>query len=95
MSYPTLARLRGVLADDWLFGRFLYGHTEPTFGPDQRRRLAWVDLKEKIGADWIAKRVNELPDQVGPDDEINEVIQTAKELVEADAAQQPKDVEPN
>jgi hypothetical protein len=66
-----------LLADDWLFARFLLVHTEPSFGTGPRP-LAWEALKTSLGAEWLINRVKQLPDDGAPEEEITDVVQTAK-----------------
>jgi hypothetical protein len=86
-------RLLAVFADDWLFARFLFIHTEPSFG-DGPPPLAWAELKTTLGTDWLTNRVTELPPDIGPEDGLNEVVRSAKELAHLDAAQQKEESEP-
>lgn len=81
-------RLHGLLADDWLFARFLVGCTEPSFG-DRSRPMQWTALKDALGIEWLISRVRQLPDEVGTEPEINEVVQTAKQHAERQAATAP------
>lgn len=86
-------RLLAVLADDWLLARFLLIHTEPSFA-NEPRPLAWAALTNTLGADWLISRVNGMSHEVGSEEGINEVVRTAKEHAERDAAQRNEDGEP-
>lgn len=79
-------RLHALLADDWLLARFLLSFTEPSFG-DGPRPMAWTDVKNTLGADWVAGRVKALTDHVGTEPEVNEAVQTAKHHVAREAGE--------
>ena len=86
-----LSALHERLDDDRLFVRYLLVFTEPSFD-DRPRPLAWRGLQESVGSDWLINRVNRVVPALVLNDELAEVLETARR--HAAAAENPTAPEP-
>lgn len=85
LSRTDRAALHRLLEDDRLFARYLGIFTEPSFG-GAPRPLAWRELQELLGGEWLTERIQRVAIDLDLAPELAEVVMTARQHADAERA---------